>query len=94
MGADLHVTVDVSRARRGLPCIQGYQRSSPTEGGLTPAEAAELARDLQTAADFAIGLDGTAPEGAPPEFEIHLADPATGGRIAAEMTQLLGEGHL
>jgi hypothetical protein len=55
------VSVDIGRARVGLSCIE-FARGDRL---LTPAEAAEMARDLQTAADFAIGLDGTATEGAP-----------------------------
>lgn len=55
--------VDIAHARIGRPSIKVTRPF--LDGFLTPAEAAELARDLQTAADIAIGLDGTAPEGAP-----------------------------
>lgn len=59
------VSVDIGRARVGASSIE-FARGDRL---LTPAEAAELARDLQTAADFAISLDGTAPEGAPVDEE-------------------------
>ena len=59
------VLIDIHRARRGEPSIE--LRLDHTR--FDPGEAFELGRDLQTAADFAIGLDGIATEGAPVDDE-------------------------
>lgn len=82
----LDVTVYIAEARRGEPSIlfSGRRR--------TPAEAAELARDLMAAADFAITLDGTASEGVPDDddaaFTISVGR-IEGGPISAEVADAL-----
>lgn len=59
------VLVVIDQARTGELSIE--LRLDHTR--LTPSEAFDLARALMAAADFAIGLDGTAPEGAPVDEE-------------------------
>jgi len=59
------VLVVIDQARTGELSIE--LRLDHTR--LTPSEAFDLARALMAGADFAIGLDGTAPEGAPVDEE-------------------------